>query len=141
MENINETQVVDQTVLAEDVSSKIKYELPTRFLVKPLDPVMVKKEFDKPIAKNEPVKDENGVEAVDYEEVETETKEVESDYRRGVVLKVPYSYQQQMADDKYPSMPINVGDIIVYRANQGVWFDQLKDSQFVESYSIYAVER
>lgn len=141
MESINEIQDLDQTALAEDVATKIKLELSTRFLVKPLDPVMVKKEFDKPIAKSEPVKDENGVEAVDYEEVETEVKEVESDYRRGVVLKVPFSYQQQMADEKYPSMPINVGDIIIYRANQGMWFDHLKDSQFVEPYSIFAVER
>lgn len=140
--NIETSQVVDQTILANDVSEKIKYETPSRFLVKPLDPVMVKKEFNKPIAKQEnPTKDENGVEAVDYEEVETEVKEVESDYRRGVVLKVPYTYQQQMNDEKWPAMPINVGDIVIYRANMGQWFDQLKDSQFVEQYAIYAVER
>lgn len=134
------TTVVDQVQLAEDVSSKIKYEPVNKFLVKPLDPVMVTKEFSKPIAADQPKKDDNGIEAVDYTEVEKETKEVESDFRKGIVLKVPYSYQMRMNDDRYPEMKINVGDIIVYKAIQATWFDLLKDSQFVEPYAIYAVE-
>lgn len=139
MEEMN-TMVVDQVQLAEDVSSKIKYEPVNKFLVKPLDPVMVTKEFSKPIAADQPKKDDNGIEAVDYTEVEKETKEVESDFRKGIVLKVPYSYQMRMNDDRYPEMKINVGDIIVYKAIQATWFDLLKDSQFVEPYAIYAVE-
>lgn len=139
MEEMN-TTVVDQVQLAEDVSSKIKYEPVNKFLVKPLDPVMVTKEFSKPIAADQPKKDDNGIEAVDYTEVEKETKEVESDFRKGIVLKVPYSYQMRMNDDRYPEMKINVGDIIVYKAIQATWFDLLKDSQFVEPYAIYAVE-
>lgn len=139
MEEMN-TTVVDQVQLAEDVSSKIKYEPVNKFLVKPLDPVMVTKEFSKPIAADQPKKDDNGIEAVDYTEVEKETKEVESDFRKGIVLKVPYSYQMRMNDDRYPEMKINVGDVIVYKAIQATWFDLLKDSQFVEPYAIYAVE-
>ena len=38
-------KLIDQTKLAEDVSSKINYEFRQHFLVKPLDPVKVKKEF------------------------------------------------------------------------------------------------
>lgn len=139
MEEMN-TMVVDQVQLAKDISSKIKYEPVSKFLVKPLDPVMVKKEFSKPIAADQPKKDDNGIEAVDYTEVEKETKEVESDFRKGIVLKVPYSYQMRMNDDRYPEMKINVGDVIVYKAIQATWFDLLKDSQFVEPYAIYAVE-
>ena len=139
MEEMN-TMVVDQAQLAEDVSSKIKYEPLSKFLVKPLDPVMVTKEFSKPIAADQPKKDDNGIEAVDYTEVEKETIEVESDFRKGIVLKVPYSYQMRMNDERYPEMKINVGDVIVYNAIQATWFDLLKDSQFVEPYAIYAVE-
>ena len=139
MENVENVQVVDQTALAEDVASKINYEVYSKFLVKPLDPVMVKKEFSKPIAEDTK-KDENGIEATDYNEVETEIKEVESDFRRGVVLKVPYNYQQQMKDEKFPALPIHAGDIIIYKNNQATWFDMLKDSQFVDGYSIYAIE-
>ena len=76
---------IDQSVLAQDISSKINYEFRSTFLVKPLDPVKVKKEFSKPVATDTAKKDENDVEAVDYDKVETEVKEVDSDYRTGIV--------------------------------------------------------
>ena len=44
---MDEEKLIDQSVLAEDVSSKIKYEFRDFFLIKPLDPVKVKKEFSK----------------------------------------------------------------------------------------------
>ena len=69
---MEEKEIVDQSVLAEDVSNKIKYEFVDAFLVKPLDPIKVKKEFSKPVAKSEPTKDKNGVVAQDFDEVETE---------------------------------------------------------------------
>ena len=37
--------MIDQTQLAEDLSSKIKYEFRQMFLVKPLEPVKVKKKI------------------------------------------------------------------------------------------------
>ena len=82
-------QLIDQSVLAEDVSEKIKYSFFDIFLVKPLDPVKVKKEFSKPVPTGTPVEDANGIEAQDFDSVETEVKEVDSDFRRGVVLKRP----------------------------------------------------
>lgn len=137
-------QIIDQTQLAEDLSSKIKLEFSKEFLVKPLEPVMVKKEFDKPVAKDPtPKQDKDGVEAIDYDEVETEIKEVESDYRRGVILKVPTEYVHQKADETYGSslLDLKVGDIILYLSRAGKWFDQVKDSQLLRLYDITAVER
>lgn len=131
---------VDQSILATDINDKVGYTFRQAFLVKPLELTKVKKEFSKPIAKDSAKKDDNDVEAVDYDEVETEVKEVDSDYRKGIIISIPYSYAQKMADDKYPSMQIKVGDTITYKANQGVWFDLLKDSQLVDEYSIVAVE-
>ena len=139
-----EEKIVDQTQLAEDLSSKINLELAREFLVKPLEPIMVKKEFDKPVAKdNTPKADENGVEAVDYDNVETEVKEVESDYRKGVVLKVPVEYISQRNDERFGDsmIDIKVGDIVVYKNKFGVWYDLLKDTQLVRVYDIIGVEK
>ena len=131
---------MDQSQLANDLSDKIEYDFNREFLVKPLEPVMVKKEFSKPVAESEkPTKDENDIEAIDYKDVETEVKEVESDFKRSVVLKVPHEYKQQLEGDKYIPMDIKVGDVIVYK--YGKWFDLLKDTQLVSAYDVVAVSR
>lgn len=130
---------IDQSVLAEDISSKIEYEFRNMFLVKPLDPVKVKKEFSKPVAKDDTAKkDDNDIEAVDYDQVETEVKEVDSDYRTGIVLKVPFDSKNRMSSKDFPEMEINVGDTVVYKDNRGVWFDLLKDTQLIGAYDIIA---
>lgn len=139
---MGENKIMDQSQLAISVSEKIPYEFKNTFLVKPLDPVKVKKEFNKPVAADaKPKKDENGIEAVDFDKVETEVKEVDADYRKGVVLKIPYDYIESMKEEKYKSMPVKIGDIIVYKATYGRWFDLLKDTQLVSSYDIIAIER
>lgn len=136
---MEEEKIIDQSQLAEDLSAKIQYSFAKSFLVKPLEPVMVKKEFDKPVVKDDaPKKDENGVEAVDYDGVETEVKEVESDFKRGVVLKIPHEYKMQFKEEKYQPMDIKIGDIIIYKFGQ--WFDVLKDTQLVRGFDIVAVE-
>ena len=111
-----EDKMIDQTQLAEDLSSKIKYEFRQMFLVKPLEPVKVKKKISEPVAKDtKPKKDKDGIEAVDYDEVKTEIKEVDSDFSRAVVLKLPYEYTHPYDDEKIQQMPIKVGDIVIYR--------------------------
>lgn len=96
-----EDKMIDQTQLAEDLSSKIKYEFRQMFLVKPLEPVKVKKKISEPVAKDtKPKKDKDGIEAVDYDEVKTEIKEVDSDFSRAVVLKLPYEYTHPYSDRK-----------------------------------------
>ena len=132
---------IDQSVLAKDISSKINYEFRSTFLVKPLDPIKVKKEFSKPVATDAAKKDDNDIEAVDYDEVKTEIKEVDSDFSRAVVLKLPYEYTHPYVDEKIHQMPIKVGDIVIYRSSRGaMYFDLLKDSQLVSLYDIVATE-
>lgn len=134
--------MIDQTQLAEDLSSKIKYEFRQMFLVKPLEPVKVKKKISEPVVKDtKPKKDKDGIEAVDYDEVKTEIKEVDSDFSRAVVLKLPYEYTHPYSDEKIQQMPIKVGDIVIYRSSRGsMYFDLLKDSQLVQLYDIVATE-
>ena len=135
--------MIDQTQLAEDLSSKIKYEFRQMFLVKPLEPVKVKKKISEPVAKDtEPKRDKDGIEAVDYDDVKTEIKEVDSDFSRAVVLKLPYEYTHPYNDEKIQQMPIKVGDIVIYKASRlgAMYFDLLKDSQLVPLYDIVATE-
>ena len=136
---MEENNTIDQSLLAEDVSSKIKYNFFDFFLVKPLDPIKVKKEFSKPVSTGTPVKDANGVEAQDFDSVETEVKEVNSDYRRGIVLKRPIYYETE--DSKNTFIPINIGDVVIFRDAAGLSFDLLKDSKLLRQYDILGVER
>ena len=134
-------KLMDQAAVAESVSNKIKYEFSDYFLVKPLDPIKVKKEFTKLPEDKKPVKDKNGVAAVNVEdsEIETEVKEVDSDYRKAVVLKTPFYYEKTLMENPN-MMQIKVGDVILYKENRSMWFDLIKDSQLVKIYEIIAVE-
>lgn len=137
-----ENNIVDQSVLAEDVSAKIKYDFVDQFLIKPLDPIKVNKEFSEPVAKSKEQSDANDIKAVDYDEVKTEVKEVDSDFRRGIVLKIPHSYEMQCKNDTtYCVMEIKVGDVVLFRDRSGVYFDLLKDSKMIRYYDIVAVEK
>lgn len=128
---MEDEKVIDQTPLAESVAEKIPYEMTDSLLVKPLDPIMVKKEFSTPVSKDGAKKDDNGVEANDFEEVKKEIKEVESDYRKAVVLKVPTNYETQFS----------VGDIVIFPDRAGRYFDLLKDSRLVRPFDVVAIER
>ena len=136
---MEEDKMIDQSVLAEDVASKIPYSFRDFFLVKPLDPVKVKKEFNTPVAKGEPKADENGIEAQDFDEVKTEVKEVDSDYRRGIVVKRPEYYAT--ADDLGTEREIKVGNVVLFKDTAGSFFDLVKDSKLIRMYDIVAVER
>ena len=136
-----EEKLIDQSPLAESVAENIKYEFLDFFLVKPLDPVKVKKEFSKPVTTGTPAKDANGIEAQDFENLETEGKEVDYDYRRGIVLKRPLYYLSE--ENKMLGTPseINVGDVIIFRDPAGLRFDLLKDSRLLRMFDILGVER
>lgn len=136
---MEEDKIIDQSPLAESLSEQIKYQFLDFFLVKPLDPVKVTKEFSKPVSTGTPVKDANGVEAQDFDNVETEVKEVNSDYRRGIVLKRPLYYEVE--DSKNTFIPINIGDVVIFRDAAGLSFDLLKDSKLLRQYDILGVER
>lgn len=133
---MKDNKIIDQSQLAESVAEKIQYDFTDTFLVKLLDVTKVKKEFSKPVSDTAKAsKDKNGVEAVDYEKVETEVKEVESDFRKAVVIKIPSSYKN-MKDRPYD---INVGDVVLIRDRRGEYFDLLKDSKLIYYFDIVAI--
>jgi hypothetical protein len=138
---MNEDKIMDQSELAQSVAENIKYQFLDYFLVKPLDPIKVTKEFSKPVSAGTPKKDENGVEAQDFDDVETEVKEVDSDYRKGVVIKLPMYYSEPV-DPEHPTMrPISVGDVVIFRDAAGFRFDLLKDSRLLRQYDILGIEK
>lgn len=132
---MEETNKIDQSVLAEDVASKIPYEFLDFFLVKPLDPIKVKKEFSVPV--DTTIKKDDGLEIQEFEEVSKEVKEVDSDYRRGVVLKRPLYYENSKED--FGIAEIKVGDTILFRDTAGIHFDLLKDSRLLRAYDIAGI--
>lgn len=137
-----ENERIDQSELAESVANGIKFQFLDFFLVKPLDPIKVQKEFSKPVSEGKPKKDKNGVEAQDFDKVETEVKEVDSDYRKGVVIKVPMYYDQQEDSAEHPTYkPIKVGDVVIFRETAGLRFDLLKDSRLLRQYDILGIEK
>lgn len=129
-------EMIDQSVLAEDLSEKIKYSFLEFFLVKPLDPIKVKKEFSKPVATGKPTTDENGIEAQDFDKVETEVKEVDSDYRRGIVLKRPLFYEHALEKEGMGVAEIKIGDTVLFRETAGLRFDLLKDSRLLRNFDL-----
>lgn len=132
---------MEQGTLANSVSEKIPYEFNRCFLVKPLPVEKVKKEFTK-IVDGEKDEDENGIEAVEIKETKTEVKEVDSDFRKGIVLKIPHEYVTQLehGDDRFKPMKINVGDTLIFRRTNR-YFDLVKDTLLIENYDVVAVEK
>ena len=124
----------DDHKIAEDLNKKVTYTFIRQFLVKPLPLKKVKKEFSTPVTKDVTKKD--GVEAADYDDVKVETKEVDSDWREGVVIKVPTEYQKMIENKTVES--IIPGDTIVYRDRCAQYFDLYKDSQLIAPYDIIA---
>nr|DAE46273.1 MAG TPA: mHsp60, mHsp10, Mitochondrial, Chaperonin, Complex, Symmetric [Caudoviricetes sp.] len=131
---MNEDKLMNQSQLAESVAEKIPYTFHDCFLVKPLDKIMVKKEVTE-LPNSKPVKDENGVEAVEGTP-KTEVKEVESDYQQGIIIKIPSTYKE--TENKL--MSIKIGDIILYKQTRTMPFDLLKDSRLIRYFDIVAVK-
>lgn len=137
---MEDKEIIDQSQLAQDVAEKIRYDFYDYFLVKPLDPIKVKKEVSKPVATGDPKKDKDGIEAQDFDKVETEVVEVNSDYRKGVVIKRPLLYDNEETKDK-AVVKAEVGDIVLFRDAAGLRFDLVKDSRLLRMYDILGIER
>lgn len=110
----------------ETVVNGITWNMLKDVLVKPLAPIMVTKEFTEQIPNGKV--DENGFNEYD---TQTETKEVESDWATGIVLKIPTS----LSDPQF-----KVGDTIAYNKKFAMYFDLVKDTQLVKPYDIVAVK-
>ena len=136
-----ENKIIDQAPLAEDIAEKIKYNFFDFFLVKPLDPIKVKKEFSKPVPTGTPLEDANGIKAQDFDNVETEVKEVDSDYRRGIILKRPLWMDLPRKEGEPPVIDIKIGDVVIFRDTAGLRFDLLKDSRLLRQFDILVKEQ
>lgn len=137
---MEDKEIIDQSQLAQSVAENIRYDFYDYFLVKPLDPIKVKKEVSKPVATGDPKKDKDGIEAQDFDKVETEVVEVNSDYRKGVVIKRPLLYDNEETKDK-AVVKAEVGDIVLFRDAAGLRFDLVKDSRLLRMYDILGIER
>ena len=127
--------------LANTLSKDIEYDFFDYYLVKPMPKIKVMKEFSKPIAE-ENKKSDDDIQAIDYDKVETETKEVDSDFRRGIVLKLPKNYKgrTELNEEKTDNVAdIKIGDIILFRDRSYIPFDLLKDSMLIKHWDIIAI--
>lgn len=139
-----ENKNLDQK-LAETIDNKLEYTFIDKFLVKELEPTMIEVKVKKPIpSEKQEGKDENGIEAVDFDKTEEVTETVAAKYKKGVVLKVPTkyidTYNTAVETAKIHTMAtqmINVGDTIVYKWSED--FDLFKDSKIVSVYDIVAI--
>ena len=107
----------------ETVVNGLEYSFEKDILVKPLNPIMITKEYTEQIPTGE--KDEEGFNKY---ETKTHTKGVESDFAKGIVLSIPTG-----ADST-----VKVGDTIVYPKKFAKDFDIFKDSQLVKPYDVVA---
>lgn len=111
----------------ETVINGIEYNPLKDILVKPLDPIMVNKEVTSPVPTGE--KDEQGFEKYD---TKTETLEMESEWKTGIVLAV---------GEELKDLTFAVGDTVVYGKKFAKDFDLFKDSQLVKPYDIVAKKK
>lgn len=112
----------------ETVIDKLQYIPLKDILIKPLPAIKFTKEVTEAVGTGE--KDVDGYEKF---ETKTETKEVESEWREGIVLTIPDSLKE--------SSEFKVGDTIVYNKKFAKEFDLFKDSVLVKQYDIIAIKK
>lgn len=110
----------------ETVVNSVKFTFEKDFLVKPLEPTMIKRKYTEQIPNGK--KDEEGNNLYDTKEV---VKEEESDFEKGIVISIPTVYDGS----------ITCGNIVVYPKKFAKEFDLFKDSKLVKSYDIIAIEK
>jgi len=126
---IDPKKVSDAQVLS---GMKIKFQpFDDRVLIKPLEIEMVKKEVTVP--DEEANKGKELGEEGDVLETKVEIQEVESNMRKGIVLKVGKA--GLMGDKK---LPYKEGDTVVFLNNAriGQYFDLYKDSMLLKAFEI-----
>lgn len=108
----------------ESVVTNMEYVPLKDVLVKPLPAIKLKKEVTEAVGTGE--KDVDGYEKF---ETKTEVKEVESEWRTGIVLAIGEELDKS-------SLKYTVGDTVVYNKKFAKDFDLFKDSQLVKNYDI-----
>lgn len=114
---------MEEDKVLESVVENLEYIFIKDVLVKPMHAIMISKVTTTPVPTGE--KDEEGYEKYD---TKSETKDVESEYKKGIVLSIPKGDYE-----------FKVGDMIVYPSKFAKDFDLFKDSQLVKPYDVIAV--
>lgn len=130
-EAIEATQEATNESVATYLAERIPYDMCKDVLIKPLDPIMIKREFDVPVVKEQTR--EEGETINEYEEVKKEIREIESNFARGIILKVP-------SNTGGIEWPFKIGDTVVFNKRFSVEFDIFKNSVLVKPYDIIAIE-
>nr|DAO36453.1 MAG TPA: hypothetical protein [Bacteriophage sp.] len=110
----------------ETVVNSVKFTFEKDFLVKPLEPTMIKRKYTEQVPNGK--KDEEGNNLYDTKEV---VKEEESDFEKGIVISIPTVYDGS----------ITCGNTVVYPKKFAKEFDLFKDSKLVKTYDIVAIEK
>lgn len=131
-EMINDAAEASNESIATYLSENIPYDMCKDVLVKPLEPIMIKREFSIPVVKDK-VK-EDGENISEYDEVTKEIRDVESNFARGIILKTIKKIDGL-------EWPFNVGDTVVYNKKFSIEFDLFKNSVLVKPYDIIAIEK
>lgn len=116
-------------VIAESLQDGIGFDMIKDILIKPLAPVMLKREFEVPVVVEKT--NEDGEDINEFEETKKEIREVESNFATGIVLKLP----PNGADF------VKLGDTVCYNKKFAVEFDLFKDSVLVKVYDIIAIKK
>lgn len=130
-EAIDNTENASNEDLANYIADKVKWDMCKDVLVKPLEPIMIQREFEVPVVTEQT--SEEGETINEYESTKKEIREVESNFAKGVVLKMPESGNVEWA--------FKIGDTIIYNKRFSVEFDIFKDSVLVKPYDVIAVEK
>lgn len=118
---------MEEDKILKTVVDSLEYEMLVDVLVKPLPVDMITKEVLEPRPTGKKVKDELGLEVEELGEPEKVIKEVESNFRKGIVLALPSTWN----DDR-----IKIGDTVIFPKNQAIYFDLYKDSMLVKGYTL-----
>lgn len=110
----------------QTVVDSVKYTFEKDFLVKPLEPVKIKRKVNKPTPTGK--KDKDGNEMYDIKEVE---EVVTSDFGHGIIIAIPTCYDGNLT----------LGNTIVYPKKFAKPFDLFKDSELVKTYDVVAIEK
>ena len=112
----------------ETVINGLEYIPLKDILIKPLEPIMVKKEVTEAVGTGE--KDVDGYEKF---ETKTEVKEVESEWRTGILLAIGTELTTLTTQPEFA-----VGDTVVFNKKFAKDFDLFKDSMLVRPYDCLA---
>lgn len=115
----------------ETVVNSIEYTFEKDFLIKPLDPVKVKRTYIEQIPNGK--KDEEGNNLYDTKET---VKEEESDFELGIIIAIPSVYSSMEGNKN-----IKLGDTVVYPKKFAKEFDLFKDSKLVKPYDIVSIKK